>query len=239
MDPTPLDTTRDFNDTLCRNIVSLRTSIDLFADLSGGDPKLSKAAQDAEMRVKSNTTPGIIARGIHYTTAIDYPFSTEPYLRTRYGDGTFGVWYGALELETTYAETAFHMMVDESRIEGLSEEVIRERALYHVHCRALLADLSAKRESHPQLISEDYTDTLAIARRLVDENHSGLLAPSARCNGTIAALFKSSVLTDPQVQHYLTYRFSPQQKSVLVERTPGQPLIRYQLRDGVLHAERF
>lgn len=237
MDASLLDTTRDFDGDLCRNIVSLRTSKDLFADLSGSEPGLSRTAQTAEMRVKAHVPPGSIARGFHYTTAIEYPFVTEPYLRSRYGDGTFGVWYGALEEETTYAETAFHMIQDENRLEGVNEEIKRERALYHVHGRALLTDLTSKRQSHPELVRDDTTDTLALARRLVGEGHPGLLAPSARCDGTISAIFNPSVLNDPRLQYFLTYRYTPQQQTVLVERLPGQTLVRYQLRDGVLHAE--
>ena len=239
MDATLLDTTCDFDGDLCRNIVSLRTAKDVFADLAGNDSELSRTAQAAEMRVKVHIPPSVIARGFHYTTAIEYPFATEPYLRSRYGDGTFGVWYGALETETTYAETAYHMIIDESRLEGVNEVVVRERALYHVHCRALLTDLSAKRASHPELVRDDYTDTLALARRLVSEGHPGLLAPSARCDGTSAAIFNRTVLNNPRLQYFLTYRYTPHQQAVLVERLPGQPLLRYQLREGVVHVDRF
>ena len=38
--PALLDTTRDVDADLCRNIVSLRQTADLFDDLSDGDPQL-------------------------------------------------------------------------------------------------------------------------------------------------------------------------------------------------------
>jgi hypothetical protein len=68
------DKTVDFNDDVFRNITSLRESEDLFDDLSDGHEFLSNVARTVEMKVKSTIPPGIISRGFHYTTAIDYPF---------------------------------------------------------------------------------------------------------------------------------------------------------------------
>ncbi len=233
------DTTRDLDAALCRNIVSLRTTVDLFDDLTEGDAQRSAVAAQAEMRVKALLPSGVVARGFHYTTAIEYPFVTEPYLRSRYGDGTHGVWYGALDAETTIFETAYHMIQDEGRIAGLDEEVQRERAVYDVRCLAILIDLSAKRVSHPHLIEEDSAQTHAIAQRLIREGHPGLLAPSARCAGTTAAIFNIAVLSDPRLKYYLTYRYAPRTQTVLVEREVGKPLYRLIQQGGILQADRF
>lgn len=232
------DTIRDLDGPLWRNIVSLRTAVDLFDDLTDNAQRSALAVQ-AEMRVKANLPAGVIARGHHYTTAIEYPFRTEPYLRTRFGDGTQGVWYGAVDSDTTIYETAYHMMRDEARIAGWDEEIRRERAVYEVHCRAILIDLSDKRASHPELVGEDYAPTHAIAQRLIREGHPGVLASSARCTGTTAAIFNVAVLRDPRLQFYLTYRYTPRARAVLVERDVGQPLLRIVERDGGWHAERF
>ncbi len=61
-------------------------------------------------------------------------------MKTRYGNGSYGVWYGALALNTTIHETAFHMVKEESGIEGNTEVIHRERAVYRVRCKALLCD---------------------------------------------------------------------------------------------------
>ena len=213
------DTTRDFDDDAYRNIVSLRESEDLFSDLSDGDGQLSAVAAAAEMRVKSAIPPGIIPRGFHYTTSITYPFEHEPYLRTRYGNGSFGVWYGALALETTLHETAFHMVKEESGIEGNRGPVIRERAVYLVHCRALLIDLTGKAKSFPGLLAEDYGLTHQIGERLHQEGHPGLLAPSARhAGGTTLVALTPTVLGNPRPFCYLTYSCDPVQRTVTVER---------------------
>ena len=108
---------RDFDEDAYRNIVSLRKSEDLFDDLTGGDTSMSAIAIEAEAKVKANIPLGLIPRGFHYTISINYPFENEPYLKTRYGNGSYGVWYGALALNTTIHETAFHMVKEESGIE--------------------------------------------------------------------------------------------------------------------------
>ncbi len=72
------------------------------------------------------------------------------------------------------------MIQDESNIEGLEEIIVRERAVYAVFCRAVLVDLSAKAESHPGLIADDYGLTHQIGRRLTHEGQPGLLAGSLR-----------------------------------------------------------
>jgi hypothetical protein len=86
-----LDRTRDFDDDAYRNIVSLRRSEDLFDDLTGGDASMSAIAIEAEGRMKSHISLGLLERGFHYTTSITYLFENEPYLKTRYGDGSYGV----------------------------------------------------------------------------------------------------------------------------------------------------
>lgn len=57
------DQSRDFDDDVFRNIVSLRESQNLFADLSGGDESLSRLAVELEMRAKKDIPPGMIHRG--------------------------------------------------------------------------------------------------------------------------------------------------------------------------------
>lgn len=223
------DKTRDFNDDAYRNIVSLRTSVDLFDDLTGGDEFSSKVAIAAEMRVKAEIPSGIINRGFHYTMAIEYPFIHEPYLSSRYGDGTFGVWYGSLNLDTSIYETAFHMIQDELHVSGIAEPIIRERAVYLLHCRAVLIDLSGKRKSHPELVAEHYSYTHQIAERVHKENHPGMLVPSARCQGTNLVAFTASILSDPRVDCYLTYTCEPMKRKVSVERAPGETLLSYQM----------
>lgn len=220
------DHVSDFNGDLHRNIVSLRESEDLFDDLSDGDPALSMVAIDAEIRVKQDIPTGLVERGFHYSLAIGYPFETEPFMATRFGDGTYGVWYGAIGLETSIHETAYHTKKDILNIIGMHEEIVRERAVYLVRCQALLIDLRDKAAVTPRLIDDDYSFCQQIGRRLHHEGHPGLLAPSARHKGgENTVIFKPEVLRDPRPQCYLTYTFNPVSGTLKVERAPGEVLL--------------
>ena len=223
--PSLFDKTCDFNDEIFRNIVSLRESVDLFSDLTDGSEFESEVALHAEIRVKSDIPVGIIQRGFHYTTAIGYPFETDPYLSSRYGNGSFGVWYGSLELETTIYETAYHMLREEQRAEGIKGPIIRERAVYLVDCRAVLIDLRGKEKQFHGLVANDYSLTHQIGERLHSEGHPGLLAPSARCKGTNCGAFAPSILSNPRDYCYLTYFCYPESQSVTVERKEGEAML--------------
>lgn len=216
----------DFNQDVYRNIVSLRESQDLFEDLTGGDPDLSNLAMEAEARVKENIPKGLIERGFHYSQAIGFPFETQPFMASRYSDGTFGVWYGSVDkMETTIFESAYHMTQDESNIDGLNEIVVRERAVYLIHCEAILIDVVGKEKAFPQLVANDYSFTQAIGKRLSQEGHPGLLAPSARCKGINIVIFNPEVLNKPRQHCYLTYHLDPATRTVKVERQPGEILM--------------
>lgn len=220
---------RDFDEDAYRNIVSLRESQDLFDDLTGGDASMSAIAVEAEARVKANIPLGLIPRGFHYTISINYPFEHEPYLKTRYGNGSYGVWYGALALNTTIHETAFHMVKEESGVEGNTGLIHRERAVYRIHCKALLIDLSGKEDEYPDLVGQDYGFTQQVGERLRREGHPGLLSPSARHkNGINLVAFSPAILSNPRPYCYLTYTCDPVRRIVTVERTAGKVMVTLQ-----------
>lgn len=221
-----LNSNRDFDGVIKRNIVSLRRSEDLFDDLTDGDATLTRLAQSLEANVKQLIPTGIIARSFHYTTAVEYPFVREPYLMSRYGNGSHPVWYGALDLETTIHETCYHMVREERRIEGHHETIYRERAVYDVDGRAILIDLVGKEQHYPALIEESYHFTQPLGQRMYDEGHPGLIAPSARHRGgENAIIFRQNMLTNPRVTCYLNYLYSATDNTVIVERTSGETLI--------------
>jgi hypothetical protein len=216
----------EFRKDVFRNIVSLREQQDLFDDLAEGNVELSTFAIEAEARVKENIPLGFIERGFHYSQAIGYPFDTQPFMASRYGDGTFGVWYGSVDsLETSIWETAYHMIQDELNIYGLRETVVRERAVYLVCCEGILLNLVGREKTYPQLVSDDYSYTQNIGRRLAKEGHPGFQAPSARCKGVNVAVFNPDILSNPRNHMYLTYRFDPASRKVEVDRQPGELLM--------------
>jgi len=87
---------------------------------------------------------------------------------------------------------------EESGIEGNTGLIHRERAVYRVHCKALLIDLSGKEGEYPDLVGQDYGFTRQVGERLRREGHPGLLSPSARQKGGINLVaFSPTILSDP------------------------------------------
>lgn len=214
---------------LVRNIVSLRVSEDLFDDLSD-DPAAFQSAIDLETKTKpplfESRTP-IIDRPFEessWNAAIGYPFTN--WMRSRYSDGSFGVWYGADSVETTIYETAYHWKTGFLADAGFLEPGIKiERRIYNVRCDAALIDLRPAITGYPALGDPvDYTLTQQIGARLHREGHPGLISKSARCPaGDVYAVLNPRVLRDPRQTCGLTYTITKQ--GIVVERTPGTVLL--------------
>ncbi|MFO1257400.1 MAG: RES family NAD+ phosphorylase [Gammaproteobacteria bacterium] len=216
----------ELNHIIKRNITSLRISEDLFDDLYDlHDEDSKQIAIRVESRIKKAPSD-LLSRSFYYTTAIEYPFKRENYINTRYSNGQYACWYGSLTEITTIYETAYHALKSEQGIEGLNEEVIRERAVYNIHCHAILIDLSEKSKDYPELIFNDYTFTQQIGRQLQTEGHPGLLAPSARhAEGLNVVAFNKNILSNPLLNCYLTYFINPNNGTVRIEKQVGKKLL--------------
>lgn len=216
-----LDRNVDFRAEVVRNITSLRRAVNLFDDLVPDDPEAQACANAAEMAVRPEP-PGVVARGFAYSQAVEYPFRADRAMASRYGDGRVRVWYGALDEDTATAESAWHALQQLRAIEGVSEVVVRERAVYRVQAAGLFIDVRGKLDEAPQLVADDYGFTQALGRRLSGEGHPGLLYPAARWNGDCLAAFTPRVLAEARLAHYLSYRIDPVAGMVRVERRPGR-----------------
>lgn len=215
------DRLNDFDGRVLRNITSLRKSEDLFDDLVP-DGAGRAAALAADLRMRPGRT-GVVNRGLHYSQAIGWPFTSDTTVASRFGDGSIRVWYGALEANTALAETCWHALRQVMAIEGVSAPVVRHRAVYQVRARGLFLELRGKEHSHPQLLDNDYAATQAIGRHAAAQGLPGLLYPSARWpDGSCLAAFRADPLTAPRLLHYLTYRIDPTAAEVRVERRPGR-----------------
>jgi len=222
-------TVTDFHDDAHRNIVSLRISEDLFDDLSDS-PDGWQAATDLELATKPHTyisAKPIIDRPFeeaHYNDAIDYPF--KHWSKTRYSDGSYGVWYGTDTLETGIFETVHHWRQGLLEDAGwqVIEGVVVERKVYLVRCDAALLDFRSKTETHLALIDpESYHLTHQIGSRINHDGHPGLISHSARCEGDIYAVFNAKILSSASQVCYLTYR--NEGDTVAVECQPGELLL--------------
>ncbi|MCC6194621.1 MAG: RES family NAD+ phosphorylase [Burkholderiales bacterium] len=214
----------DFHDDLVRNIPGIRKQRNLFDDLStdAADWDIAAAAARAD---RTATTAALISRPFELGTAISYSFESAHWQATRFSDGTaYGVWYGALDVETTVYETAWHwyrFVLDSYASED--REIVAERRVLDVRCDALLIDLRDKRAAHPDLTSRrSYAFTHKIGRYIHEQGLNGLLVPSARCYGINAAIFKQERLSNARDRGFLTYRLNALHDSLVVQRASGR-----------------
>lgn len=214
----------DYHDDLVRNIKGIRRSQDLFDDLSAR-PDDWHVAIAAEAAAYIPSAAPLITRPFDYGSVITYPFVNFNAQGTRYSDGLdYGVWYGSFDIETTVYETVHHwqtFLVDS--FPTLDREIVGERRILRTRCDAVLVDLRDKEAKEKRLVDRgDYQYTQQLGRYLKTQHQNGLLAHSARCSGTNAAILTADVLSNVRDHGFLTYRSNPMRDAVRVERTPGR-----------------
>lgn len=208
-----------------RNYASRRVSSNLFSRIADDDED-AQAAINAEMRTRERREQPLINRPFEmWYGVIGFPFDHRRWAESRFTDGSYGVWYGSRDVETTVAETVYHF-VRELRRRGWHEHdqpIVRERCVKTALVDAVLFDLRGKERDHPALVDPDsYAFTHQVGRAVHDGHHPGLLAPSARRPGGVNVdVFSPDYLSNPRDCCYLTYRFVPDDGRVEVERAPG------------------
>ena len=215
----------DVHEKLIRNIVSIRSSQDLFDDLTS-DPDAWALAQQIEEEVKpppyQSGTP-VIHRPFEdadWFNAIAWPF--KHWQSSRFSDGSFGVWYGCDCVETSVHETAYHWVSGFLSDAGFhTENVIGERKVYTVDCYAALLDFRPLISRYPGLVHKtDYSYPQSVGARLNREGHPGLTTTSVRHEtGQNYAVLNANVLSNPCPHCQLTYRLEGSR--IFVERQQG------------------
>ena len=218
-------TLTDVHCKIIRNIVSIRSSQDLFDDLTSS-PGEWALAQQVEGEVKPqpyrSTTP-VIHRPFEdaqWFNAIGWPFKN--WQASRFSDGSFGVWYGCDTVETSVYETAYHWFSGFLNDAGFeNDNVIGERKLYDVACDAALVDLRPLTATHTGLMHKtDYSTSQLVGARLHREGHPGLVTVSVRhAAGQNYVVLNPDVLSTPQHNCQLTYRLDGER--IVVEKQPG------------------
>lgn len=208
-----------------RNIVSLRSSQDLFDDLTD-DPAEWLLAQKVEGDAKPpsfrSPTP-VLHRPFEdaeWCNAIAWPFRN--WQASRFSDGGHGVWYGAESVETTVHESAWHWRMGLLADAGFEHEpVVAERKVYLVGCKAALLDFRPLTADWPDLLHPaDYRFAQSVGARIHREGHPGLVIQSVRRPaGENYAVFNPAVLSAPRHHLHLSYRLDGD--CIVVERTPG------------------
>lgn len=217
-----------------RIIVSLRVSVSLFEDLVDR-PEDHEILVEHEAATKPfHGKPVIILRPFEeaefhdpIAAVISWPF--EHPCRSRFSDGTFGVWYGSGSLETSIFETVHHFRSDTMASSAVvaGTVVVQERRVHLVTCTAALIDLRPHLAHEPRLLDpNDYSVCQMVSTQIYHGALPGVLSRSVRHPpGTVIGVFRPDVLTDPRTVCYLTYHLDVNTGRVQVEREPGKILM--------------
>ena len=223
----------DIHKDLARNIASLMTSENLFDDLSDSAEDWTTAAQ-VELEIKPqdfNSSLPIINRPFedaHWDNAVDYPFNH--WMKSRYSNGSFGVWYGADSVTTTIYESAYHWHKGLLTDAGFNRAgMISERKVYFVRCDAALINLKEKVLAFPRLTDpNDYSYCQIVGSRLHYEGHPGLVSRSVRhLSGQTYVILRSQVLSNPRLAKHFTYELT--QEEIIVREDGKRKFITMKL----------
>ena len=181
-----------------------RTVQDFLRERGFDEDMISELHRELSSRMLAELSEDLCAR----------PFRTKSHLRkmaryrTRFSDGSFSVFYGALEYETAKAEVRHHANKNFGR-GG------KPRTLYFVpfscEFRGFVKDLRPKRADWPELVSDrDYGFCNELGRQAKDCRIDGLLTPSARRErGTNLPVFRASALMNPSVRSTVAITLRP------------------------------
>lgn len=228
-----------YDNDLLRNIKSIEKSNrnKEFDDLSD-DPLDWQYAFSSEInsKPKKSFENPIIHRTFEeamFIQAVQFPFVPINWVTSRYSKGGYGVWYGAVELNTTLYETVYHWkrFINDTEFKSMDSEIIGERRVFKVNCEALLLDLKKKVKDFPDLVHPiDYSFPQTIGEYIQNQGHPGLISLSARCDGTIAAIFSPTVLNHPREYCDLVYSFKIQENVVDIINSQGTLILQISSR---------
>ncbi|RVT90314.1 RES family NAD+ phosphorylase [Sphingomonas crocodyli] len=136
----------------------------------------------------------------------------------RFSDGSVGVFYAGLTLDTAIAETRYHR----ARFLSLTAEPAQEidMRVYAVDLAADLHDIRALRDSHPELYHrESYGASQALANALRREGADGIVYTSVRHDsGECAAVFRPSRLSNCRQERHLCYVWTGREIGTIYEK---------------------
>lgn len=208
-------------DTSYRNIYTCKEQQSLFDDLI--DPKDIPLLQSWD-----NATSGIdhtkpkIMRVFQYgdiSTTLQ-AFDRSQWRGGRFGDGlSYGVWYGALEEETSVIETLFRSFQNfRTDILASKEPVTVDRKMFKAECVSNRAvDLRGLEGSHPKLVDENNYDFCRELGAYAVKNQIGFfLTPSVRrAGGTCTPVFDAGVIKKEEFVYFFHFTFYGSKRAVI------------------------
>ena len=150
---------------------------------------------------------------------LDEPFrprtgTTTPFRVGRFGDGTLGVYYAALEQRTCEREIAFHLGPETADAYAAGFRAPRRYTLVECEYGGATTELRGKEGAHPELVSPSkagYPFCQRLAKQAVAAGIAGFLTRSARYpEGTCVPVFARDALGHARVRHRVTAHAGPQ-----------------------------
>lgn len=212
-----------FKGAAYRNIYTVSPSQSLFDDLLDEDDFPVAQAWDIETAQipKGSKT----SRPIEYGNKHDslFVFKKINPGQTRFSDGTFGVWYGAIEEQTSLVETYFWLFKEvQPDLKSAKNGRIRK------HRRMFLADLDHDRAINLTMFHKEFPDltnpiNYEFCNRLgkfACENKVGMFSsPSAREHkGNCVPVFDPDAIKSDAFQYDYYLTFEAESKTILIER---------------------
>jgi hypothetical protein len=162
----------------------------------------------AEDRISGPGTSAIMAAFTHLNPVGD-----------RFTDGSFGVFYAALSLDTAVAETCYHRVQFLKATDEPAQEL--DMRVYAVDLNADLHDIRGMRQGHPDYYHPSrYAMSQALAVQLRGSGSNGIVYQSVRHDGgECAAVFKPRLLSNCRQERHLCYVWDGQAISTIYEKT--------------------
>jgi hypothetical protein len=136
----------------------------------------------------------------------------------RFTDGSYGVFYASLTIETAIAETSYHRVRFLQATDEPAQEL--DMRVYSVDLKAELHDIRGMRESHPALYHPtSYTMSQELAGRLRAEGSDGIVYQSVRDEGgECVGVFRPRLLTNCRQERHLCYVWDGRMVSMIYEK---------------------
>jgi len=148
----------------------------------------------AEDRVSGPGTTAIMAAFTHLNPEGD-----------RFTDGSYGVFYAGLTLETAIEETRHHRAIFLQATDEPAQDI--DMRVYAIDLDAKLHDIRAMRDTRPELYDpESYAASQAFASILRQGGSDGIVYRSVRHEGgECAAVFRPRLLSNCRQERHLCY----------------------------------
>ncbi|WP_354335113.1 RES family NAD+ phosphorylase [Undibacterium sp. GrIS 1.2] len=137
---------------------------------------------------------------------------------SRFSDGSYGVFYAAMEKDTAVAETKHHST---KFMQATNEEpMYLQMRLYHMDISGTVTDLFKAKDSHPEIFSlASYSSSKLVGKQIHESGSSGIHYPSVRrLDGTCVAAFKTAILRKCNHAAYLEYHWDGKEINYVTEK---------------------